>query len=257
MVNETGNAINVANLEDAISFVNGYGAIYNPTNPSIKLPALNSLFTNAKNSLIAVDNALIIYNNAVNAREIVFTQFAKLPTRILNALECTTATSQTIADAKSIIRKLQGKRAKAIVKKDKNNSSATVQSPAPTPNPAPVPSGPVNISASQMSFDNRIENLYKLITLLTNEPLYVPNETDLKVAALNTLLTSLKTANTAVINANTTLANARISRNKILYAPSTGLYDVQLEIKKYVKSVYGATAPEYKEISKLKFTKPR
>jgi hypothetical protein len=35
---ETGHAKNVANLQDLISFVIGYGATYNPTKNTLKLP---------------------------------------------------------------------------------------------------------------------------------------------------------------------------------------------------------------------------
>jgi hypothetical protein len=256
-ISETGHAINVAHFEDVISFVNGYGTTYNPSNNTIKLLALNTLNTNAKASLVTVDNALITFNDTVNSRAIVFNPLDKLFTRVYNSLESTAATPLVVADAKTIIRKLQGKRAKPIVKKA--GASKTINPvPVPLPNPLPVPTPePKNISASQLSFDNRIENFSKLITLLANEPLYVPNEADLKVAALSSLLTSLRNANSAVINAFTTLSNARISRNKTLYAPLTGVYAIQSEVKKYVKSVYGATAPEYIEIRKIKFTTPR
>jgi len=247
MANETGHAKNVANFEDIISFVTGYGVTYNPSKNSIKLPQLNTLLTNAKNSLTATNTALIPFNNAVNAREIAFAPLTKLITRITNALDATDASPQVVRDATTIARKLQGRRAKP--KKD--------VLPVPEPNPNPNPEESENISASQMSFDNRIENFSKLITLLTNEPLYAPNETDLKLTALNTLLTSLKTTNTAVVNTTTPISNARIARNKTLYNLVTGLYDIQLEVKKYVKSVFGATSPEYKQISGIKFTKPR
>lgn len=55
---ETGHAINVANFEDLIAFATGYGSNYNPTQNRIKLPALNTLHTNAKNALDAVNTAL-------------------------------------------------------------------------------------------------------------------------------------------------------------------------------------------------------
>jgi hypothetical protein len=67
----------------------------------------------------------------------------------------------------------------------------------------------------------------------------------------------LKNTNTAVVNLTTPISNARINRNKILYLAVTGLYDIQLEVKKYVKSLFGATSPEYKQISGIKFTKGR
>ncbi|MBI4929199.1 MAG: hypothetical protein HY841_00430, partial [Bacteroidetes bacterium] len=47
---ETGHAKNVANFEDLISFCTGYGTSYNPSKAGIKLPALNTQFTGAKNS---------------------------------------------------------------------------------------------------------------------------------------------------------------------------------------------------------------
>jgi hypothetical protein len=65
----------------------------------------------------------------------------------------------------------------------------------------------------------------------------------------------MKTSNTAVINAYTTWSNARIVRNDLLYKKITGLVDVALECKNYVKSIYGATSSQYKQVSGLKFKK--
>jgi hypothetical protein len=72
------------------------------------------------------------------------------------------------------------------------------------------------ISSSQLSFDNRIDNLDKLINLLGSIPEYNPNETELQVASLTTLLEDLRTKNDAAIDATTPLSNARIARNNIL-----------------------------------------
>jgi hypothetical protein len=43
------------------------------------------------------------------------------------------------------------------------------------------------------------------------------------------------------------------TRNSILYASVSGLVDVALDVKKYVKSVYGASSPQYKQVSKIEF----
>jgi len=88
---------------------------------------------------------------------------------------------------------------------------------------------------------------------LTNEPLYAPNETELKLTTLNTLLASLKSKNTTLTNATTNLSNARICRNIILYKPNTGLYDIQAEVKKYIKSLFGAKSLKFDQVKKLKF----
>ena len=67
----------------------------------------------------------------------------------------------------------------------------------------------------------------------------------------------MKVANTAAIGTNTVLSNARIERDKVLYKPETGLVDIVDDVKKYVKSLFGVSTPQYKQISGLKFTRPR
>lgn len=237
---ETGHAKNVANFEDFISFITAYGATYNPTKTAIKLANLNTLLTTAKADLLNVTTKTIAFNNATNARVILFEPLRPLSTRLVNAFSATDATAEMIKDAKAINRKLQGKRAKEI------------QAPA-DPN-APAPN---NISTSQQSYDQLIEHFTKLIELLKSEPTYTPNETELKIVTLTAQLTALKTANTNVTNAYTAVSNARIARDKTLYKEQTGLYDITGDVKNYVKSLFGATAPEYKQISKIKFTKPK
>ena len=50
------------------------------------------------------------------------------------------------------------------------------------------------------------------------------------------------------------LNNKLIERDQILYADGTGLYTIAQNVKKYVKSLYGATSPEYKNVSGIEFT---
>jgi len=49
------------------------------------------------------------------------------------------------------------------------------------------------------------------------------------------------------------LSNARITRNDILYKPNTGLVDIAIDTKTYIKSVFGASSPQYKQVSGLEF----
>ena len=82
-----------------------------------------------------------------------------------------------------------------------------------------------------MGFDSRIENMDKLIQLLSAQTGYAPNETELTTAALTTFLTNMRAANTAAINAFTPLSNSRIERNKALYQAETGLVDIAGDVK--------------------------
>ena len=236
--NEAGNAINVANFEDLISFCTGYGAPYNPSKKSLTLPELDNKHLQAKAAMDAVNNALPANTNAINARELVFAPLTKLVTRIPYAVDASDAPANAVADVKTLVRKLQGKRA----------------TPKKTDDPATPPDESAqSISASQLSFDSRVENLDKLIKLLAGLPGYKPNETELTVASLNSMLVNMKAANSVVINSATPLSNARIKRNDELYHPQTGLLAVAADVKAYVKSVFGLSSPQYKQLTKLKF----
>jgi hypothetical protein len=263
---ETGHPINVANFEELISYCIGYGGSYNPVKLALQIVAMQGLRTTALANLVAVNAAIVAIVNAINARQILFDPIKPLATRIVNALDATDASDELVKDARTINRKIQGKR------KGETIPPATTPVPPvppvppipppptgtdPVPVPVPVPPTPEQISVSQQSYDSLLENFNKLILLVASEPTYTPNEVDLQVATLNTLAANLATQNTAVINATTALSNSRIARNHTLYDPNTGLYDIQLEVKKYVKSVFGPTSQEYKQVSKIKFTKPR
>ena len=239
---ETGHAKNVANFDDLISFVTGYGTAFNPSKASIKLTALQTLSTNAKNAINAVNAALPAYSNAVAAREAAFEPFSKLITRVNNALKASDTTQEVDDSANTIVRKLQGRRATAKATDEEKKVAADAGKEI------------IEISTSQMSYDSRLDNFDKLIKLLSSVPAYAPNEADLKIAALTALYTDLKAKNLAVLNAEIPLNNARISRNDIMYKENIGLVDVASDVKTYIKSVFGATSPQYKTVSTLKFT---
>lgn len=236
---ETGHAKNVANFEALLSFCTGYGSSYNPVKSAITITALTATHASAVanlHSLIIAKNTFML---ATNARQAAFRPLRKLCTRIVNALDASRATDSLVKDAKTINRKIQGKRAE-----NKTARQATPQTDT-TENKT--------ISVSQVSYDALIEHFGMLIQLISTEPTYTPNETDLQIPALQATLTNLKAANTAVINAYTGFSNAIIARNSILYAPQTGLVNIATDVKKYIKSVFGAQSPQYKQVSKLLF----
>jgi hypothetical protein len=119
----------------------------------------------------------------------------------------------------------------------------------------PTPGDPAGTSASQQSFDNTVNNFDAMVQILAGEPLYVPNETPLKVATLTTKKTALDTANNNVKSNVVPYNNALIARNKALYTTKTGLCDVGQGSKNYVRQVFGFSSPEFKLVSKLKFTR--
>ena len=240
---ELGNNRNAINFDTLIINCTSFGTAYNPSKASLKITALQAQSTLAKNSITAINSLTPAYKNAVSARVSAFKTFDKLITRVNNALKASDTSQQVDESAQTIIRKLQGRRAtpKKTEEQKKVASEAGVEI--------------VEISTSQMSYDSRLDNLDKLIKLLASVPQYAPNEADLKVTALTALYNDLKAKNLAVINTEVPINNARIARNDIMYKENVGLVDIALDIKTYIKSVYGATSPQFKQISGLKFSK--
>ncbi len=244
-VSETGHAKNVANFEKLVVNVSGLGAAYNPSRGSIQLSALNDLLGNAKAVISNLNQAESVYKNATSAREVAFDPLSKLITRVGNSLKASASSSATDDQATTLIRKLQGRRATPKMS-DEEKKAAEAEGKTVK-----------ETSSSQMSFDSRLDNFDKLIKLLASVPEYAPNETELSVAGLTTLYNDLSSKNLDVVNAEVPLTNARIARNNVLYTPLTGIVDISADVKMYVKSVFGASAPQYKAISGLTFTTSR
>jgi hypothetical protein len=254
---ETGHSKNVANFESLISFCTGYGKEYNPSNENLTLPALLTLFNKATAVLQAVKLTQTAFDNTTNSREIGFDPLKGLCTRIVNALAATQASAQTLDDAKTINRKIHGRRAdnSSPVKGIDSMPVRAADGKVTAAGADAPPAQDQRISVSQQGFDNLVDHFTKIIQHVSAEPLYKPNENDLKVEQLNILLANLKTANSAAIASTTEYSNARIARDTILYKNNSGLVDIANAVKKYVKSVFGATSPQYKQIGKLHFKK--
>ncbi len=239
---ETGHAKNVGNFEALIAVCVGFGAKYNPVSALITILSLNSLLTLAANALDALKNAELPFKNALTARNAAFSPLSKLVTRVKAALNSSDVPEQIVSNAETYIHKIKGER------------SSSKEDPPPTNPETPATDSSKNISVSQMSFDLRTDNMNSLVTLLSGQPNYKPNETDLTVESLTAVLTDMKTTNKAVKDLTPAVNNARIERDRVLYTKTTGLVDVAQKVKDYVKSVYGAGSPQYKQVSKLKFT---
>jgi hypothetical protein len=237
---ETGHAKNVANFQDLIAFVTGYGATYNPSKNALKLPQLITLQTASQANLADVVTKNTAYNNKVNERVAAFSGLKALSTRLVNALETTDASPQMIKDAKGFNRKLQGKRA------------STATAPVDTKELAPD-----SISTSQQSYDQLIQHLAGLTAVLQSEPSYTPNENDLKIVTLTAKQADLTAKNNAVATAYTNVSNSRIARNNKLYGADTGLVDIATEVKKYIKSLFGASSPEFAQVKGIEFKKAK
>jgi hypothetical protein len=231
---ETGHAKNIAN-QKALNEVNhGFGTTYHPSNPLLALAAMQAQYAdcNTKQGVVNVQNG--IFKSLVNARRLEFKEVKSLVRKVRSAAKSCGAGDQWVANVNTIITKILGERAAKVT---------------------PTDTDPAGTSSSQQSFDTTVNNFDVLIQLLANEPLYAPNETALNVTTLTAKRVAMDTANNNVKTGRVPYNNAIIARNRALYATKTGLVDVSQNSKEYVRSTFGFSSPEFKLVTKYKFTK--
>ena len=239
---ETGNAKNVDNLGLLIANIASYGERYKPIKPSILLEALKKMEAEGRAVVFAVNDAMPIYSRATIERDNAFAPLSQLVTRSLNSLRASSSSEQTDEAASAIVRKIRGNRTKPA----KSTNKATADAAAPDVKV-------VTVSTSQQSYDSTLDNYERYIQYIAATPEYAPNEEDIKLPALKALAVELRAKNTACNNAKVAIDNARMARNRVLYTPLTGLVDVALDAKTYIKSLFGSTSPEYKLVAKIDF----
>lgn len=108
-ISEVGHAKNVANFADLIAYCTAYGTSYNPSKITLQLTSLNTLLTSAQTEISSVTTAKNAFDTVTGDRQLAFEPLKPLATKIFNALSVTDTTDQTLADAKTINNKIQGK----------------------------------------------------------------------------------------------------------------------------------------------------
>ena len=232
---ETGHARNVANLQKLTEQVIVY-TLYNPPVDNLKVANLQTLYTTASAKLNEVEDKRNANKNAITVRQSAFENLKSTATKIINHLEILGLPSGTIDQAKSLNRVIQGGQKKAVTALEEGKEETKT------------------VSTSRQSYTQMAENFGILLQLLGTIPTYNPNEDDLKLLNLETYKNSLVSSTQSVDQTEAELNNKLIERDQLLYADGTGLYSIVQNVKKYVKSLYGATSPEYTNVSSIEFT---
>lgn len=236
---EVGHAKNVANLQKLIEQITVY-TDYNPPIDSLKLANLQTLYTTASTKLSEVEDKRIANKSAIHQRQVAFENLKPICTKIINLLDILGLSQGTLDQAKSLNRTIQGGQKKTTTPpQDPNNQQPTTNN---------------SISTSRQSYTQQAENFGILLQLLATIPTYTPNEDNLKLINLNTYKDSLVSSTQSVDQTEAEFNLKLIERDNILYADGTGLYSIAQNVKKYVKSLYGAISPEYTNVSAIKFT---
>ncbi len=237
---ESGHEKNIAAFKTIINTCEGYGPDYNPTPDNLKITNLQVQLTD----IIAAQTDLVKkhakLSNAIDQRTKTFAQLKPITTKVLNALTISGVDKLSIDTAKTITRKIFGKRATKITEPQN-----------------PGEEQPNNISVAQLSFTNQAAHFNALLELIAELPQYNPNEAPIQLTQLQAFHTQLLNNNDTVMQANNDFSNAKIIRDARLYATTVGLIDTAYHIKAYVKSLYGPISPQYKLISGIEFTRKK
>lgn len=235
---EVGHAKNIANLNVLNTNIAALGAIYNPSNPKLHLVNLQNVYSTALTQQENVNNLVAPYSIAVDERELIFKPLNAELTKLRKAYKATEGVSQAhLEDFMTIVRKLKGVR-------------KTTLSVSTNPDEEQL-----THSTSQLSFDQRTNNMDGLISLLQNTPNFNPNETEYQIATYQAKKVAMLQKTQAVLDAYIPLNTARSARNKTLYISDDNLVDMANKAKDYIYTILDANSAQYKAISKIKFKK--
>jgi hypothetical protein len=231
-VSEKGHAKNVANFKLLITQAEALGATYNPSNPKILLPKLQSIYATAFQQQNVVNTTTGPYSDAVAARENLFKPLNRLITKLRKAYKSTEDVQlNQVENFMTFARKIKG---------DKKVSKTPVED---------------QHSAAQLSFDQRTNSLNQLVVLLENTEKYNPNEEAFKVATLKAMYNEMLVKTDKVTQTYVPLNNARSQRNDTVYLNPDNLVDIAYTVKDYLFTILDTDNVQYKSISKIRFSR--
>lgn len=229
---ETGHIVNLANFKKIIERCEEFGTVYDPPNTDITLANMTSKWTEAdglhSECLVALEATKI----PINDRELLFQEILRLAVRSVNLYACTKATKLAVRDARGYLNRLTGHRVKI----------ARLEDGTPDPN---------YVSNSQRSYVKKTEHLERLIELYKTDSNYAPNEAVLQISNLEQKLEEAKAINDDVHGLIARAIKKRTDRDHALYDVGTGIVDLSLACKKYVRSLFGANSPEAASVTSL------
>lgn len=229
-------AQHINNFKIVIDNCSMFGAQYNPSNPLLTIPSMNSSWSNTITLHETYTGLLMASKHHVNARQALFRSAILIVTRSYNYYLSTTASDAAKRDAKSIADRLRGHGVKIPKLPDGTKD-------------------PNHISNSHQGFSSRTEAMRELAAFYAADPNYAPNEPQLQASALLALADQMQATNNQLSQVIAPVTAARIDRDHALNHKNTGLYTLVKAVKKYVKAVFGPSSPEYRSISGIDFRK--
>ncbi len=211
---------------------------YKPTNPLIEVVQMNAQHAAAMAAVNDLPTKIAPNKVAINERQTAYEALPELIRSSMNMLRASGASKKIIDDASTFTRKILGTRKS---KPQADNLDTSENKAAATH------------SASQRSYDAQLGNLRSYTQILVAEPLYNPNETNLKTVFLTTVADDLEAKNNAVSTTFVPVSMARGLRDGLLYTNSESVVNAALLSKAYVKAVFGKSSALYQAIAAMEF----
>lgn len=237
MPTETGDMKVLGNFRKLIDFcaaVTGYV----PPNPLLEVAPMDAQHAAGLAAVEDIAEQMAPNKIAINQRAAAYDEAVSRYRRSRSILKVSGAPPDFINDAETFVRKIVGKKKTTVVD-----------------NPDTPENEALNAhSASQQSYDAILGNINSYNQLVAAQPLYKPNENELKIAALLAVADDLEAKNNAVSTTFVPLSNARHVRDRLLYTNADCIVNVALLVKEYAKATNKTL---YNQIKGLNFERMR
>jgi hypothetical protein len=211
---------------------------YNPSNENLLVPSMKTLHADGTAALDLYQSSKAIMLAGKKERVRTVEVVKDISRRVVNLLKASGADAKKIEQAMTIHRLIHGYKAPGAGK-------VVEAAEAPTEDEAKKRAN------KQGSQDSLVQNFQQLIHVIKMEPLYKPNEADLKVASLEALVNKFKTDDAAVAAASAVWEKSKAKLAKLYNGIPKGAKAVMTALKLYVKAAFGANSREYKAIARI------
>lgn len=215
-------------------------AKYKPSNLDLTIDALQDLRTATNASMQEVSDALAQWRTKAKDRALEIEKMPALAAQAVNLLAANGADKERVAQAKTYLRKLQGKRA----------APAAVDNPD-TPD---VDESQQSISASQKSAAQMIANFKTLVDFLKEQAEYQSvNIAGLKPEDLTAFADQVEASHNESIIAAAQVTSKRANRTNLISDNDDSIVKRAAAVKNFVFAAYGGKSVEYKTVKGIKF----
>jgi hypothetical protein len=249
----TGHAINVAQFKEVTQILKNLNGKWNPVNAKLVIPNLDNRLTNCQIKLDELDKAVSIDKIKTMERATTYEPLNDLVRRVIAAMRSCEMETSIIDRGKTLKDLIDGQNVSATSQKRKSEAKKAKMIAITEGVDLPEPTK--NYSVSQLSYEVRLSNFKKIISLIEEAGNYATNQTDLSIDALKAFTQTLVDANNATNDAYDLLTIKRQERNDAFYGDSDSINAVFGLIKNELESIETKQGTNYKKVADFKFVK--